>query len=128
MADTHSLWTALALVLVIEGLLPFAAPAVWREAFRRMTALSDRGEIVTRRAGSTRDERHGARILRQCSFSARVEQTFTHQSLAHVLAAPFCLAGAVQANLRHDELKVPGALVDLHLRICRDAHPALQRR
>lgn len=41
MADTHSLWTALALVLVIEGLLPFAAPAVWREAFRRMTALSD---------------------------------------------------------------------------------------
>ncbi len=36
-----SLWTAFALVLVIEGLLPFAAPGVWREAFRRMTALSD---------------------------------------------------------------------------------------
>jgi uncharacterized protein YjeT (DUF2065 family) len=41
MAVTHSLWTALALVLVIEGLLPFAAPGVWREAFRRMTTLSD---------------------------------------------------------------------------------------
>ncbi|HEY7904032.1 MAG TPA: DUF2065 domain-containing protein [Casimicrobiaceae bacterium] len=41
MAITHSLWTALALVLVIEGLLPFAAPTIWREAFRRMTALSD---------------------------------------------------------------------------------------
>jgi len=36
-----SLWTACALVLVIEGVLPFAAPGVWREAFRRMTALSN---------------------------------------------------------------------------------------
>ena len=41
MAVTHPLWTALALVLVIEGLLPFAAPGIWREAFRRMTTLSD---------------------------------------------------------------------------------------
>lgn len=38
---SHSLWTACALVLVIEGLLPFAAPGLWREAFRRMTTLSD---------------------------------------------------------------------------------------
>jgi len=37
----ESLWTACALVLVIEGVLPFAAPGVWREAFRRMTALSN---------------------------------------------------------------------------------------
>jgi uncharacterized protein YjeT (DUF2065 family) len=44
MAAIHSLWTALALVLVIEGLLPFAAPGVWREAFRRMTLLTD-GQI-----------------------------------------------------------------------------------
>jgi uncharacterized protein YjeT (DUF2065 family) len=36
-----SLWTALALVLVIEGLLPFAAPRVWREAVGRMSALGD---------------------------------------------------------------------------------------
>lgn len=41
MAATNTLWTALALVLVIEGILPFAAPGLWREAFRRMTALSD---------------------------------------------------------------------------------------
>lgn len=37
----NSLWTACALVLVIEGILPFAAPALWRQAFMRMTALSD---------------------------------------------------------------------------------------
>lgn len=37
----NSLWTACALVLVIEGILPFAAPALWRQAFVRMTALSD---------------------------------------------------------------------------------------
>ena len=39
MAD--SLWTAFALVLVIEGLLPFVSPALWRNAFRRLIALSD---------------------------------------------------------------------------------------
>ena len=36
-----SLWMACALVLVIEGILPFAAPRVWREAFRRVITLSD---------------------------------------------------------------------------------------
>ncbi len=36
-----SLWTALALVLVIEGALPFAAPRLWRESFRRLTELTD---------------------------------------------------------------------------------------
>ncbi|MBK7768104.1 MAG: DUF2065 domain-containing protein [Sulfuritalea sp.] len=35
---------AFALMLVIEGLLPFLAPRVWREAFRRVTELSD-GQI-----------------------------------------------------------------------------------
>lgn len=35
------LWTALALVLVIEGLLPFAAPRLWRTTFQRLTQLSD---------------------------------------------------------------------------------------
>ena len=39
MAD--SLWSALALLLVLEGLLPLAAPRVWREAFRRVTELTD---------------------------------------------------------------------------------------
>ena len=39
MAD--SLWTAFALVLVIEGLLPFVAPQLWRESFRKLVALTD---------------------------------------------------------------------------------------
>ena len=32
----------LALVLVIEGIMPFAAPAVWRDSFRLMTEMSDK--------------------------------------------------------------------------------------
>ena len=36
-----TLLTALALMLIIEGLLPFLVPAFWRETFRRLTALSD---------------------------------------------------------------------------------------
>ena len=35
---------AIGLLLVIEGLLPFAAPAAWREAFRRVIELRD-GQI-----------------------------------------------------------------------------------
>lgn len=35
------LLTAFALVLVIEGILPFLIPALWREAFRRLTEMSD---------------------------------------------------------------------------------------
>ncbi len=38
------LWAALALVLIVEGILPFAAPALWREAFRRLIEMSD-GQI-----------------------------------------------------------------------------------
>ena len=41
---TASLLIALALMLVLEGLLPFLAPGVWRETFRRLVALSD-GQI-----------------------------------------------------------------------------------
>lgn len=32
---------AFALMLVIEGLLPFLSPRTWREAFRRLTELAD---------------------------------------------------------------------------------------
>jgi uncharacterized protein len=32
---------ACALVLVLEGLLPLVAPRAWRDAFRRLTDLSD---------------------------------------------------------------------------------------
>ena len=35
---------ALALMLVIEGLLPFLSPASWRQMFERATRLSD-GQI-----------------------------------------------------------------------------------
>ena len=35
---------ALALMLVIEGLLPFLAPRLWRETFLRLMQLSD-GQI-----------------------------------------------------------------------------------
>lgn len=35
---------AFALMLVLEGVLPFLAPRVWRETFRRITELSD-GQI-----------------------------------------------------------------------------------
>ena len=35
---------AFALLLVIEGVLPFLAPSLWRETFRRITQLSD-GQI-----------------------------------------------------------------------------------
>ena len=39
---TGSDWLAAAgLVLVVEGILPFMAPAMWREAFRRMLELKD---------------------------------------------------------------------------------------
>jgi uncharacterized protein YjeT (DUF2065 family) len=41
----NSVWlTALALVLIIEGILPFVAPTVWRELFRRVVEMSD-GQI-----------------------------------------------------------------------------------
>jgi len=35
---------AIALMLVIEGLLPFILPKLWRETFRRITEFSD-GQI-----------------------------------------------------------------------------------
>lgn len=35
---------AFALMLVLEGLLPFIAPRLWRETFRRVTEMSD-GQI-----------------------------------------------------------------------------------
>lgn len=36
-----NLVTAIALMLVIEGILPFAAPAIWREAVRKIASLND---------------------------------------------------------------------------------------
>ena len=36
-----TLLTAFGLVLVIEGLLPFVAPNLWRDTFRRLIELAD---------------------------------------------------------------------------------------
>ena len=41
---TDTLLTAFALMLVIEGVLPFLVPTLWRDTFRRLTELSD-GQI-----------------------------------------------------------------------------------
>jgi uncharacterized protein YjeT (DUF2065 family) len=38
---TELLVSAFALMLVIEGILPFTAPRVWRDAFRRIVELTD---------------------------------------------------------------------------------------
>jgi uncharacterized protein len=38
------LFGALALMLVIEGLLPFFSPGIWRRVFERATRMSD-GQI-----------------------------------------------------------------------------------
>jgi uncharacterized protein YjeT (DUF2065 family) len=35
---------ALALMLILEGVLPFLAPNLWRDTFRRITQMSD-GQI-----------------------------------------------------------------------------------
>ena len=39
-----SLFLAFALMLVLEGLLPFVAPKMWRETFTRLVRMSD-GQI-----------------------------------------------------------------------------------
>ncbi|MBW7900281.1 MAG: DUF2065 domain-containing protein [Rhodocyclaceae bacterium] len=41
---TETILLAFALMLVLEGLLPFIAPNAWRETFRRLIAFSD-GQI-----------------------------------------------------------------------------------
>ena len=41
---TNTLLLAVALMLVVEGILPFLLPSIWRDAFRRLTEMSD-GQI-----------------------------------------------------------------------------------
>ena len=41
---SNTLLTAFALMLVIEGVLPFLMPGVWRDTFRRLTEMTD-GQI-----------------------------------------------------------------------------------
>lgn len=40
----NTLLLAFAMMLVIEGILPFMAPKIWRDTFRRVTELTD-GQI-----------------------------------------------------------------------------------
>ncbi|WP_294765519.1 DUF2065 domain-containing protein [uncultured Rhodoferax sp.] len=42
--NTDTLWVALALVLVIEGLFPFISPAGWRRMFEQLLQLQN-GQI-----------------------------------------------------------------------------------
>ena len=42
MKDT--IWLAIALMLVFEGMLPFISPRTWRETFERMLQMRD-GQI-----------------------------------------------------------------------------------
>jgi uncharacterized protein YjeT (DUF2065 family) len=42
--DGNTFWIALALVLVVEGLLPFLSPGGWRRMFSQMQQLND-GQI-----------------------------------------------------------------------------------
>ena len=39
--DSDTFWSALALVLVIEGLFPFLSPKGWRHTFQRLLSLQD---------------------------------------------------------------------------------------
>ena len=42
--SSDTIWLAIAMVLVIEGLFPFASPAGWRKMFAQLLLLSD-GQI-----------------------------------------------------------------------------------
>jgi len=42
--DSSTLWLALGLMFVIEGIVPFVAPSAWRRGFQRLTQLTD-GQI-----------------------------------------------------------------------------------
>jgi uncharacterized protein YjeT (DUF2065 family) len=39
--DDNTLWLALALVLVIEGLFPFLSPSGWRRMFQQILQMQD---------------------------------------------------------------------------------------
>ncbi len=42
--SSDTIWLALALVLVIEGMFPFASPGAWRRMFTQLLTLND-GQI-----------------------------------------------------------------------------------
>ena len=42
--DSTTFWLAMALVLVVEGFMPFVSPATWRKTFLQILQLED-GQI-----------------------------------------------------------------------------------
>ncbi len=42
--DANTFWLALAIVLVLEGLLPFLSPSGWRKMFAQLLQMND-GQI-----------------------------------------------------------------------------------
>ena len=42
--EGNSFWLALALLLLLEGLMPFLSPAAWRRMFEQLLKMSD-GQI-----------------------------------------------------------------------------------
>jgi hypothetical protein len=42
--DNQTFWTAMALVLLVEGFMPFVSPAVWRRTFEQILRFHD-GQI-----------------------------------------------------------------------------------
>ncbi len=41
MTVAEAFWMAVALVLILEGLLPFANPVMWRQVFEKALQMSD---------------------------------------------------------------------------------------
>lgn len=39
--DSTTFWLAIALVLVVEGFMPFVSPAIWRKTFLQILQLND---------------------------------------------------------------------------------------
>ena len=39
--DSNTFWLAMALVLLVEGFMPFVSPATWRKTFEQILRLSD---------------------------------------------------------------------------------------
>ena len=39
--DSNTFWLAMALVLLVEGFMPFVSPATWRTTFEQILRLSD---------------------------------------------------------------------------------------
>ncbi|MDD5030813.1 MAG: DUF2065 domain-containing protein [Rhodoferax sp.] len=39
--DSNTFWLAMALVLLVEGFMPFVSPATWRKTFEQILHLSD---------------------------------------------------------------------------------------